>query len=255
MTSPLSIYDSEQYLFEIAQNFIRSRVVFTASDLKIFDLLLSCNDGLSCSDIAKNLNLHYVENQSRCLQDVLDCLTSMNLLERCNGNLCYKLTNFARNFLLPNREVLLNIDENFYKIMPKFDSMFLKNSSKESIHAIMLLRIKQLVDLTNYSNISFDTINKNSDMIVLWRQDGLLKDKIKQAYHALPTHGKGVLILIFPDDEVTLAFNLFNNMMTKVEEQENPKELYSKKFLRQIGFRSVEKKQSENDLQILIAYK
>ncbi|CAF5206099.1 unnamed protein product, partial [Rotaria magnacalcarata] len=244
-----------QYLFEIAQNFIRSRVVFTALELKIFDLLLSCNDGLSCSDIAKNLNLHYVENQSRCLQDVLDCLTSMNLLERCNEILCYKLTNFTRNFLLPNREILLNIDENFYKIMPKFDSIFLKNPPKESIHAVMLLRIKQLVDLTNYSNISFDTINKNSDMIVLWRQDGLLKDKIKQAYHALPIHGRGLLILIFPDDEVTLALNLFNNMMTKVEEQENPKELYSKKFLRQIGFRSVEKKQFENDLQILIAYK
>lgn len=250
-----SIYDSEQYLFEIAQNFMRSRVTFTAVELKIFDLLLSRKDGLLCSDIAKHLHLHYIENESRCLQDVLDCLTSMNFLERTNQNLRYKLTDFTKNFLLPNREILTNIDNEFYKNMPQFDTILLEDSSKDSIEQLMLLRIKQLVDLSNYSNILFDKIEENADVIILWRQDGVLKEKIKQAYDALSTDRKGLLILILPGDEVTLALSLFNNMTTTIKELENPKEFYSKKFLPQFGFLSVEEKRSEDDFKILIASK
>ncbi|CAF0805732.1 unnamed protein product [Rotaria sp. Silwood1] len=258
MTSSSSIYDSEQYLFEIAQNFMRSRIIFTSMELKIFDLFLSYNDGLSCFDIAKHLNLHYIENESRCLQDILDCLTAMNFLERNNENFSYKLTKFTRNFLLPNRKILHNIDQEFYKNMPEFDNILLNNSSKDSITQLMLLRIKQLVDLTNYSNISIDSIDKDADVIIIWRQDGLLKEKIKQAYDILPMNGNGLLILIVPNDEhdeVTLALNLFMNMTTITKEQENPKELYSKKFLKQIGFRSVERRQSIDDLQLLLSYK
>jgi hypothetical protein len=253
-----SIYDSEQYLFEIAQNFIRSRVIFTSIELQIFDLLLSYDDGLRCSDIAKYLKFYYVENESRCLQDVLNLLTSMNFLEREEKNFCYKLTKFTRNFLLPNRKILLNIDQDFYKKMSKFDEIILPNSSKDSINQIMLLRIKQLVDLTNYSNISIDVIDENSDVIIIWRQDHLLKDKIKQIYDVLPLNKKGLLILIIPNDEhdeVTLALNLFMNMTTKNKEQEYSKDLYSKKFLKQIGFRSIERIQSTDDLQLLLAYK
>jgi hypothetical protein len=258
MTSSLSIYDSEQYLFEIAQNFIRSRTIFTSIELKIFDLLLSYNGGLICSEIAEHLNLHFIENESRCLQDVLDGLTSMNFLERDDEKLNYKLTKFTRNFLLPNRTILLNIDQEFYKQMPQFHEIILNNSSKNSINQIMLLRIKQLVDLTNYSNISIDTFDENTDVIIIWRQDGLLKEKLKQAYDILPLNKKGLLILIIPNDEhdeVTLTLNLFMNMTTTNKEQENSKDFYSKKFLKQIGFRSIERIQSTDDLQLLLAYK
>jgi len=258
MTSSLSIYDSEQYLFEIAQSFIRSRIIFTSIEIKIFDLLLSYNDGLKCSEIAKYLNLHFIENESRCLQDVLDGLTSMNFLERDDEKLSYKLTKLTRNFLLPNRTILLNIDQEFYKQMPQFHEIILNNSSKNSINQIMLLRIKQLVDLTNYSNISIDSFNENTDVIIIWRQDGLLKEKIKQAYDILPLNKKSLLILILPNDEhdeVTLTLNLFMNMTTTNKEQENSKDFYSKKFLKQIGFRSIERIQSTDDLQLLLAYK
>jgi hypothetical protein len=253
-----SIYDNEQYLFEIAQNFMRSRVIFTSIELKIFDLLLSYDDGLRCSEIAKELDLYYVENESRCLQDVLDLLTSMMFLERDNENVCYKLTKFTRNYLLPNRNILVNIDQDFYQKMPKFDEIILNNSSKDSINQIMLLRIKQLVDLTNYSNISIDLIDKNSDVIIIWRQENLLKEKLEQIYDILPLNKKGLLILVIPNDEhdeVTLALNLFMNMTIKTKEQEYTKEFYSKKFLKQFGFRSIEKLQSTDGLQLLLAYK
>lgn len=253
-----SIYDSEQYLFEIAQNFIRSRIIFTSLELKIFDLLLISTDGLKCCEIAKNLNLYLIENESRCLQDTLDCLTAMNFLERENENFKYKLTKFTRNYLLPNRKLLSNIDQDFYKDMPQFHEIILNNNtSKNSIYQLMLLRIKQFVDLTNYSNISIDSFDENTDAIILWRQDGLIKDKIKQAYDILPLNKKGLLVLILPNesDEVTLALNLFLNMTIKTKEQENSKEFYTKKFLKQIGFRSVEKIQSTDDLQLLLAHK
>jgi hypothetical protein len=127
MTLSFSIYDSEQYLFEIAQNFIRSRVIFTSIELNIFDLLLSYNDGLTCSQIGQRLNLHYIENESRCLQDILDCLTSMKFLEREDETLSYKLTKLTRNYLLPNRKILANIDQEFYKRMPQFNEIVLNN--------------------------------------------------------------------------------------------------------------------------------
>lgn len=258
MTSSLSIYDNEQYLFEIAQSFIRSRIIFTSVELKIFDLLSSYNDGLTCSEIAKYLNLHFIEDESRCLQDVLDCLASMNFLERNDDKLNYKLTKFTRDFLLPNRTILSNIEQEFYKQMSHFHETIHNNSSENSINHLMLLRIKQFVDLTNYSNISIDSFDENTDVIIIWRQDGLLKEKIKQAYDILPTNKKGLLILIIPNDEsdeVTLALNLFLNMTTKNKEQENSKDFYSKKFLKQIGFRSIERIQSTDDLQLLLAYK
>ncbi|CAF4114737.1 unnamed protein product [Rotaria sp. Silwood2] len=258
MISSLSIYDSEQYLFEIAQSYMRSRIIFTSLELKIFDLLLSYNDGLLCSDIAKHLKLHYIENESRCLQDILDCLTSMNFLERNNENFSYKLTKFTRNFIFSNQKILCNIDQEFYKNMPQLDNSLLNNSSKDSINQLMLLRIKQLVDLTNYSNISIDSIDKDADVIIIWRKNCLLKEKINQAYDILPINRKSLLILIVPNDEhdeVTLTLNLFMNMISITKEQENPKDLYSKKFLKQIGFRSIERKQSTDDLQLLLAYK
>jgi hypothetical protein len=254
MTLSFSIYDSEQYLFEIAQNFIRSRVIFTSIELNIFDLLLSYNDGLTCSQIGQRLNLHYIENESRCLQDVLDCLTSMKFLELEDEKLSYKLTKLTRNYLLPNRKILANIDQEFYKRMPQFNEIVLNNYSKDSINLLMLLRI----DLTNYSNISIDSIDENVDVMIIWRQDGLLKEKIKQIYDILPSNKKGLLILIIPNDEqdeVTLALNLFLNMITTNKEQENSKDLYSKKFLKQIGFRSIERIQSTDGLQLLLAYK
>ncbi|CAF0991664.1 unnamed protein product [Adineta steineri] len=254
----ISIYDSEQYLFEIAQSFIRSRVIFTSIELKIFDLLLSYNDGLTCLQISEQLTLHYIENESRCLQDILDCLTSMKFLERDNEKLIYKLTKFTRNILLPHRRILSNIDQEFYNKMPQFNDIVLNSSLKDSINLIMVLRIKQLVDLSLYTNISIDSIDKNVDVIIIWRQDGLLKEKIKQAYDILPLNKKSLLILIIPNDEydeVTLTLNLFLNMTTPNKEQENSKEFYSKKFLKQIGFRSTERMQSTDGLQLLLAYK
>ncbi|CAF3167431.1 unnamed protein product, partial [Rotaria sp. Silwood2] len=101
-------------------------------------------------------------------------------------------------------------------------------------------------------------IDKDADVIIIWRQDGLLKEKINQAYDILPINRKSLLILIVPNDEhdeVTLTLNLFMNMISITKEQENPKDLYSKKFLKQIGFRSIERKQSTDDLQLLLAYK
>jgi hypothetical protein len=142
--------------------------------------------------------------------------------------------------------------------MPQFNEIVLNNYSKDSINLLMVLRIKQLVDLTNYSNISIDSIDENVDVMIIWRQDGLLKEKIKQVYEILPSNKKGLLILIIPNDEqdeVTLALNLFLNMITTNKEQENSKDLYSKKFLKQIGFRSIERIQSTDGLQLLLAYK
>ncbi|CAF2943940.1 unnamed protein product [Rotaria sp. Silwood2] len=193
MISSLSIYDSEQYLFEIAQSYMRSRIIFTSLELKIFDLLLSYNDGLLCSDIAKHLKLHYIENESRCLQDILDCLTSMNFLERNNENFSYKLTKFTRNFIFSNQKILCNIDQEFYKNMPQLDNSLLNNSSKDSINQLMLLRIKQLVDLTNYSIISIHSIDKHANVIIIWTQDeddpdntvSIMLDGIESRLHIL----------------------------------------------------------------------
>ncbi|UJR36804.1 hypothetical protein I4U23_029518 [Adineta vaga] len=254
----LSIYDSEQYLFEIAQSFIRSRVIFTSLELRIFDLLLPTNSALTCSQIAQRLKLHYIENESRCLQDVLDCLKSIKFLEYDKENFVYKLTNFTRNLFLPNCKLLTNLDQEFYDKMPQFNGTVLKNSLKDSIHLIMLLRIKQLIDLTTYSKISLDSFDENIDVMIIWRQEGCLKDKIKQAYEILPSMKPSLLILIVPtdeDDEVTLTLNIFLNMIITTKEEENPKEIYSKKYLKQIGFRSVEKIKSTDGLQLLLAYK
>lgn len=258
MTSSWSIYHSEQYLFEIAQSFIRSRVIFTSLELKIFDLLFLHRDGLKCSEIAQHLNLHFRENQSRCLEDALDSLASMNLLERDQQAFSYKLTKLTRSSLLPNRAILAKIEDEFYKKMPHLHEVLLDQSSKTSINQIMLLRIQQFVDLTNYSNISIDSFDENTNVIILWRQDGRLKEKIQQAYEILPSAKKGLLILILPneeEDEVTLALNLLNNMTSAEKEQENVKDFYSKKFLKQIGFRSIERIQTADDLQLLLASK
>lgn len=259
MTSPsFSIYDCEQHLFELAQNFMRSRIIFASIELNIFDLLLSYNDGLSCSEIAKQLDLHYIENESRCLQDVLDSLTSMNFLERNDEKITYKLTEFTHDYLLPNRKVLSNIDQEFYQNMPRFDTILLDSSSNDSINHIMLLRIKQLVDLTNYSKISIDSIDKNADVIIIWRQDGLLKQKLEQVYDALPSNGNGLFILIIPNDEhdeVTIALNLLMNMTTTIKQQEIPKSLYSIKYLKQLGFQCFETKKSADSLELILAYK
>jgi hypothetical protein len=254
----LSIYDSEQYLFEIAQSFIRSRVIFTSLELQLFDLLLTYNDGLTCARIAEQLNLHYVQNESRCLLDVLDCLKSMKFLECGRETSAYKLTKFTRNLLLSNRDLLARIDQQLYDKMPHFNEVVVNDSLKDSIQLIMLLRIKQLVDVTSYSKISIDSIDNNADVIIIWRQEGQLKEKVKQAYNVLPSDRKSLLILIVPnedDDEVTLTLNIFLNMTTNDREQENPKELYSKKFLMQIGFRSIERVESTDGLQLLLAYK
>ncbi|CAF1244363.1 unnamed protein product [Adineta ricciae] len=255
---PLSIYDSEQYLFEIAQSFIRSRVVFTSLELQIFDLFSQSNHGLTCAQVAEQLSLHYVQNESRCLQDVLDCLKSMKFLEYEKEKFTYKLTDFARNLLLPNRQLLSNIDRDFYDKMPQLNELVLNNSIKDSIHLIMLLRIKQLVDLTAYSNVSIDSFDENVDVMVIWRQDGCLKEKIKQAYDILPSSKASLLILIIPndeDDEVTLALNILLNMTTTSKEAENPKEFYSTKFFKKIGFQSIERLKSTDGIQLLLAYK
>ena len=51
----------------------------------------------------------------------------MNFLERDNKKLSYKLTKFTRNYLLPNRTILSNIDQEFHDIILN------NSSSKNSI--------------------------------------------------------------------------------------------------------------------------
>lgn len=258
MTS-LSIYDSEQYIFEIAQNFIRSRILFTSFELKIFELLLSHSNGLTCSELARELNLHWIDNQSRCFEDILDCLTAMNFLERNDKTCSYQLTKLTRNYLLPHRTLLTQFDQQFYQSMPHcHQHLLLDSSTRTSIHQLLLTRIQQYIDLTPYSNISIDSFDENTNAIILWRQDGCLKEKIQQAYEILPSQKKGLLILIIPQDEqdeITLALNLLSNMSQSVREEENVKDFYSKKYLKQIGFRSIERIQTLDDLQLLLAHK
>ena len=258
MTSSLTIYESEQYLFEIAQSFIRSRMIFTALDLQIFDRLLAEQDGLTCSQIAQELHLHFQENQSRCLEDVLDCLTAMNFLQRDEKTSTYQLTKLTRSTLLPHRILLNHLDKDFYQSTPHFHEILLDSSTKTSINQLLLLRIQQYVDLNNYSNISIDSFDENTNAIILWRQDGHLKEKIDKAYEILPCNKKGLLILIIPSeetDEMTLALNLLSNMTNTNREEENIKDFYSKKYLKQIGFRSIERIQTIDDLQFLLAHK
>lgn len=257
-SSSLSIYDSEQYIFEIAQSFIRGRIVFTSLELNIFDLLISHPNGLRCSQIAQELNLHWLDNQSRCLEDVLDCLTAMNFLERIEKTSSYQLTKLTRHSLLPHRTLLTQLDKQFYQAMPHCHELLLDSSARTSINQLMLLRIQQYVDLTPYSNISIDSFDENTNAIILWRQDGHLKEKIQQAFEILPCQKKGLLILIIPQDdqdEMTLALNLLSNMTNANREQENVKDFYSKKYLKQIGFRSIERVQTFDDLQLLLAHK
>ena len=254
-----SIYDNEQYIFEIAQSFIRSRVIFTSMELSIFDLLLSHADrGLSCPDIAKSLNLHYVERESRCLQDVLDSLSAMHLLARDPHQLTYKLTPLAEHVLLPQRELLSAIDRQFYQRLPRLDESIELSTGKDSVYTLMLTRIQQLIDLTTYAKISIDSVDDHADAIVLWRPDGLLTKKLQQVFDALPTNGRGLLVLVVPndeEDEVSLALNLLVNVTVGHREQENFKDFYSTKALKQLGFRTVERVKSSDGLELLLAYK
>lgn len=254
MTSSNSIYESEQYLFELAQSFIRSRVLFTSIDLQIFDLLLLKPDGLTCADIGNHLNLHFIENQSRCLQDCLDCLTSMNLLEYNQGKHIYQLTKLTRNYLLPNRSLLSNIENEYYLPVAQFYQIK-SHSSSSSLQQLILLRIKQYVNLSTYSNVTIDKCESTSDAIIFWNEDNFFKENIQQAFDVLPSHSKGLLILVLPtneNDEISLAMNVCLN---KTSMNENIKDVCSRKFLKQIGFRSIEKIQSADDLQLLLAFK
>ena len=257
MTSS-SIYDNEQYLFELAQSFMRSRVTFTCAELKLFALLLTHRSGLTCSKIATHLDLHYVENESRCLQDVLDALAAMQFLERDQATGIYRLSTLTEKFFLPHQALLSQIDRDFYRKMPQLHETTMNHASNESIQTLMLLRIQQLVDLKAYTKISIDQINSHAEAIILWRQDGLLKEKLQQAWTSLPSNKKALLILVVPNDdtdEVTLALNLFQNMTSTEKEKENCRDLYSKKVLKQIGFRSVERLHSADGLELLLAYK
>jgi len=253
-----SIYESEQYLFEIAQSFIRSRIIFTSIDLQIFDLLLLKSDGLSCSDIGKHLNLHFIENQSRCLEDCLDCLTAMNLLEFNRDKRVYQLTKLARNYLLPNRSLLTNIENEFYSPVSQFyqiKSPPNPSLSSSSLQQLILVRIKQYVNLSTYSNVTIDACETTSDAIIFWNEENFFKEKFQQAFDVLPSNGKGLFILVLPtndNDEISLAMNICLNKNTN---NEHAKDVCSKKFLKQIGFRSVEKVQTTDDLQLLLAFK
>jgi hypothetical protein len=112
--------------------------------------------------------------------------------------------------------------------------------------------------LKAYSKISIDSMDDHADAIILWRQDGLLKKKLQQAFDALPANGRGLLVLVVPNDEqdeVTLALNLLANVTAAHREQENFKDFYSKKALKQIGFRTVERLKSSDGLELLLAHK
>lgn len=252
MTSSLSIYDNEQYLFEIAQSFIRSRVIFTCSHLKLFDHLLLHPQGLTCEEIGKELNLHYLSGESRCLPDVLDALASMKFLERNPSNLTYRLSSWSKDVFLPDEELISKLDEEFYLPIAQCDDSTVDPRSKELIYSLMFKRIEELVDLKPYSHRSVDQVEMGADLIILWRQNRSLKEKIQQAFDVLPSHGKGLLILVLSDDEVTLTLNLFFNLIVddEVEEEDWPK------IFKEIGFETVERLQSSRgDFSILLAYK
>jgi hypothetical protein len=257
-SSSLPIYDNEQYLFELAQSFMRSRIIFTCTELKVFDLLLTHENGLTCAEIAHALNLHFIENESRCLQDVLDALTSMDFLVRQQNNGIYKLASMTENVFLRHQNLLVTLDREFYSNMPHCHELKINNCSEQSVQTLMLLRIQQLVDLRHYTKISIDKIDHHADVIIIWRQDGLLRDRIQQAFDILPVNKQGLLIVVVPDDqhdEVTLALNLFVNMMHTDHEQANPSDLYSVQTLKTIGFRTVEEIQSKDGLTLLVAHK
>ena len=257
MTSS-SIYDNEQYLFELAQSFMRSRVIFTCMELKLFELLLSHRSGLTCSKIATHLDLHYVENESRCLQDVLDALTTMKFLERDQSTGIYRISTLTEKLLLPHQSILSKVDRDFYQKMPQLHETTFNHDSSQSLQTLMLLRIQELVDLKAYTRISIDQLTSHAEVIILWRQDGLLKEKLQQTWNILPSNKKGLLILVLPNeenDEVTLALNLFQNMTGAEKERDNGRDLYTKRTLKQIGFRTVERLHSPDGLALLLAYK
>ena len=108
----------------------------------------------------------------------------MNLLELKKEHSKYKLTKFTQDYILSNRKILSKIDQEYYKNMPQLNEILVHDSCKESVDQIMLLRIQQLFDLRKYSNISIDSIDQNADVIILWRQDGLLKEKITEFYNS-----------------------------------------------------------------------
>ena len=255
-----SIYDNEQYLFELAQSFIRSRVIFTCFHLKLFDLLQSHQQGLTCEEIAEDLHLHYLPNQSRCLVDVLDALTSMKMLERDCQQGIYRLSSLTKQSFLPHQILLAELDEEFYPLMPQFHQRSMEHLSKESIYALMLIRIEELIDLKPYSHRIIDRIEENSDLIILWRQNRTFAGKLQHAFDVLPSNGKGLLIVILSDDEVTLTLNLFLNMIvdsTTKKDDEEIEEQDWQKILKQIGFETVERMQSTHrgDFALLLAYK
>lgn len=252
MTSSLSIYDSEQYLFEIAQSFIRSRIVFSCFHLKLFDLLVDHSEGLTCDELSKFLHLNYLPGESRCLIDVLDALTSMKFLERDTSKRIYRLTSLTKEYFLPHQNLLSNLEKEFYPQMTQCHESKVDEHWKESIETLMFIRLEELIDLKPYERRSIDKVDENLDLIVLFRQDETLKTKLHRAFDVLPSHGKGLLILVLSDDEVTLAMNIFLNM---ISQPEIPDENWQK-ILKEIGFETVERLQStRNDFAIVLAYK
>ena len=258
MTTTCSFYDSEQYLFELAQSFMRSRVIFTSIELKLFDLLSQNPTGLTTLEISRMLKLNYIENQSRCLQDVLDALYSMNFLDRQEDDGRYKLSKFTTDCFNPSEKYLSAVEKEFYPKMSHFYEQMADENLQQTIHELMLLRIQHLVDLSKYQRISIDQIALDAQVIILWRQENKLKQKISRAFDVLKADDQGVLILILPDDqddEVTLTLNLFLNMASNNSEQIYQPDLFSEDSLKQIGFRTVEHVRSTDGLTLLLAYK
>lgn len=253
----MSIYNSEQYIFELAQSFMRSCIVFTCSDLKIFDVLSENENGLTAEDLSRILKFRYVENESRCLKDVLDALCSMNLIEFSSDNKVYRISKFNRKFFEENSKNLVEVYRNFYLPMAHLNEARLDESLQSIVEKLILRRIEQLIDLSAFKHIVFDRVVSCAESIVFSRPDAVSKEILQQTLQILPSGNKGILILLVPNDhdEIQLAFRLFFNMTSMQNEQTHHEDVYSEQFLEKIGFRKVKRFQSPDGFTVLTAQK
>ena len=176
----------------------------------------------------------------------------MNFLQRDATAKTYRLTSLTTENFLPHETLLSQIEKEFYPLMPQCHENRADERWKEPIEALMFSRLEELIDLKPYPRRTIDRVEENLDLIVFFRHDRTLKEKLRRAFDVLPSTGKGLLILVLSDDEVTLALNLFLNMILPGEVQDEDWQ----KILTDIGFETVERLQStRGDLAIVLAYK
>ncbi|CAF0746784.1 unnamed protein product [Didymodactylos carnosus] len=156
--------------------------MFSAINLKLFQLLFNHKDtGRTVQQIAQDLNLHWIENESRGLLDVLDALCSMSVLKREHST--YKLALLGERYLLNEDKYLKYfnvIDQQIYSQFSKLDQLLTtgtidqdccsstSSSIKDVLGFFKTERIKNVfaqLDLSKYSTLVDISDVPNKDLI------------------------------------------------------------------------------------------